>query len=116
MTRRHRLRAAIIAAATATAVACTAAPAQAAGSVAHHCNVPAKVDVFKKTRGGYFLSRLPCGTGTSNVHMLTVRDRPYYIKLPNRSRMLCRQAGEFFYPYNSGGSATAVIYPTVRCS
>lgn len=95
-----------------------ASPALAAGSVANSCAVSASVEVWKKevVNGitGYRISYLPCGTGTSNVYRATVWSRPFYVKIPGR-QPFCLQAGQWFYPYNSGGSTTAVLTPTVRC-
>lgn len=114
------MRAALVTLAASGILAGTAGPASAAGSVANSCAAIAQVEVQKKTNyndggtEGITIEHLDCGEGTSGVWRLTVRDRPYTVKVPNRAPM-CRQAGQWFYPYNSGAGKEAVVSPTVRC-
>ena len=57
---------------------------------------------------------MPCGSGTSNVYWATVPHHPFYVKEAGRAPF-CMQAGQYYYPHNSGYEATVVISPTVRC-
>lgn len=109
-----RVRALLVSTLTAVTVAAgvaTATPALAAGAVANSCAVTASVKVEKV---GGRIEYLGCGQGTSNVRRATVTGRPFYVTLPGKAPM-CRQAGQWFYPNNSGYERTAVLTPTVRC-
>lgn len=114
--RRHPAgRALILAAATAAVVAAGTGVASATGAVANSCAVVAPVVTTQVAPDGLYVHWLTCGHGQGNVTYATVKDHPFFVKVPGQGPV-CFQAGQRYYPNNPGNAQTAVLTPTVRCT